>query len=116
MIKGLIWNIWGSASMRRLKLLIRLHQLSFVAIMEPMVSLDCEEEFQQRLGFSGCLVSPSNKIWLFFSDHYTMVTIKASPQLLHIEFQHVWSRSTVCATFVYENCSRAERLSLWDDL
>lgn len=48
MIKGLIWNIrgtGGAASICRLKHLIRLHQLAFVAIMEPMVSVDCLVEF-----------------------------------------------------------------------
>lgn len=78
MISGLIWNIYGMggiASMQRLKKLIRLHSLVFVAIIEPFVFVDRLEEFQQRLGFPNLFVSPNNKIWLFSTNALSVVSI-----------------------------------------
>lgn len=54
MINGLVWNIRGirgPSSICRLQCLIRLHHLSFVVILELMITPDRVEEFQHTTFF-----------------------------------------------------------------
>lgn len=119
MIKGLIWNIRGvanTASVRRLRRLVRLHHPLFVVLIEPMVSSDRIQDLQTSLGFPHFLVSATNKIWLLYSSHCTIVSFIASQQYLHLQLGLSWDQSSIFATFVYGKCSRVERQSLWMDL
>lgn len=116
MINGLVWNIQGignRASLRRLKRLVRVHRLAFVAILEPMISIDRLDEIQSVLGYPHSLVALANKIGLFYSDCFPISSLTVSSQYLLMQLEY---STPVCATFIYGKCSRLERQSLWSDL
>lgn len=119
MIKGLIWNIRGvanTASLRRLRRLVRLHHPLFVVLIEPMVSTDRLSAIQSLLHFPNSLVSSTNKIWLLYSNHCSIIDFVVSEQYLHVHIRLSWDQSSVFATFVYGKCTRSERHLLWSDL
>lgn len=63
----LIWNIrgmMGKSSIRRLKLLIRMHGFSLLVLFEPMADVKKIEILRSTLSFEFCVFNTSNKTWM----------------------------------------------------
>ncbi|KAG6526875.1 hypothetical protein ZIOFF_008962 [Zingiber officinale] len=73
---------------RRALFLRRHHHLSFLAVLEPMVDLDCRY-MARRMGFE---------------------------EFLHLELSSQMFPSSMIVTVVYAKCTRSERSLLWESL
>ena len=107
MIKSLIWNIRGigsSPSVRRLKSLIRVHQLKLVCILEPFMSPAKLDATRVRLGMDSAFASESGKIWLFWSHPFHVQVLHDMGQVVHCRACHSSLSEGFFMSFVYAKC------------
>ena len=119
MIKSLIWNIRGigsSPSVRRLKSLIRVHQLKLVCVLEPFMSPAKLDATRVRLGMDSAFASESGKIWLFWSPPFHVQVLHDMGQVVHCRACHSSLSEGFFMSFVYAKCVASLRLDLWDAL
>lgn len=75
MINSLIWNIRGigkAPAVRRLRKLVRVHQLPLICVLEPFISVDHLEALRVQLGMDRALFSQYEKIWVFWSAPFSV--------------------------------------------
>lgn len=63
-MKAIIWNARGvqnTPTVSRIKLLIRKHDVCFIAIIEPKAPVSMLEAFRKKVHISGCIADPSAK-------------------------------------------------------
>ena len=119
-MKGLIWNIWGignAQSVSRLKFLISKHNLIFVAIIEPKLSINSIEKYRKKLRMSGFLVNSNERarIWLFWKQPLSVYMVSCSVQHATVNVSSALANNFVL-TIVHASCSLAERRDLWNYL
>lgn len=90
MVSLITWNINGISngpSLRRIKKIIKIHQVSVIALLEPMISAEAILELKTKLQCQGCLANSTSKIWLLWkegihcyllNDHEQHLTVEAS--------------------------------------
>lgn len=116
-MRALIWNIRGilnTPSVSRLKLLIKKHNVCFVAIIEPKAAPSKIESYKRKLRMIGCLVnSPSKaRIWLFWRSPCDVSLLSSSDQFLTVVINSAFA-CQVIVTIVHASCSMTERRDLW---
>lgn len=119
MIRVLCWNVRGIgniASMRRLRKLCRLHNLSALFLLEPMISSDNLSRIASHFGFQHSLASYSGKIWVFWRHNLSFSFSCQSDQFLHFDCHHPLFDKKFFVTVVYAKCTVAERRLLWTSL
>nr|XP_027067853.1 uncharacterized protein LOC113693523 [Coffea arabica] len=115
----LVWNIRGiagRASIRRLKKLLRLHSVTFLVIIEPMVDAGLLDDFTSRFGFHLRVCNSSNKIWVMWRSGFAVNVLVNNDQLIHMQVSHDSWNFVAHRSFVYGKCSRVERRALWSAL
>lgn len=110
----LFWNVRGTGNeptVTRTKHLVKLHQISFIAVFEPIYwqwkKPNCLLE-DLNLGF----VSPT-PIALF---GYLLQLLHDSSQQVTVHIQHYLWLSVVQATCVFAKCNASGREDLWNEL
>ncbi|KAG6488350.1 hypothetical protein ZIOFF_049593 [Zingiber officinale] len=117
-MSGIIWNVRGFgnlATQRRALFLRRHHQLSFLAVLEPMVDLDCRY-MALRMGFEEVVSNKSGKVWFFWESTIACKVLFDHDQFLHLELSSLLFPSSMIVTVVYAKCTRLERSVLWGSL
>lgn len=107
----LCWNVKGIcslASLRRLKKLVRLHNLSIVFLLEPVISNDTASRINWQLGFPNFMTASSGKIWVFWSSNFTLSFQHEIHQLLYFHYQHPSFLTHCSFTVVYGKCTVAD--------
>lgn len=72
MISEILWNIIGVRSKKvihRLKHLIAISKVEFIAIMEPFVRKEKIEGYRNFLGFHQCISNDNGQIWCFWTTN-----------------------------------------------
>lgn len=119
MISHLFWNIRGvanKASLRRLKFLVRSHNVTLLVLLEPLVHSNKLEEFRIKLGYDFAFSSATGRIWIFGKAMLTIRQVDTShDQVLHAELQYPGMEPFFLSA-VYAKSTRAGRLDLWDNL
>lgn len=116
MISGLIWNVRGigkMSSVRRIRKLSKINNLSFLCLIEPLVAVNKSQSVRLALHFDSVSVNANNKIWLLTRGRTLIFHIlEAADQFLHVRINDT-NGSLICyATFVYRKCTPAERCLL----
>ncbi|XP_042415557.1 uncharacterized protein LOC122004792 [Zingiber officinale] len=117
-MSGIIWNVRGFgnlATQRRALFLRRHHHLSFLAVLEPMVDLDCRY-MARRMGFEEVVSNKSGKVWFFWDSTIACRVLFDHDQFLHLELSSQLFPSSMIVTVVYAKCTRLERSLLWESL
>ncbi|KAK6796465.1 hypothetical protein RDI58_004166 [Solanum bulbocastanum] len=72
MISALFWNIRrvrSKGAIHRLKNLVQINNIQFVAIFEPFVDKQKIDGYRKFLGFHQCLANSNGKIWCFWRNN-----------------------------------------------
>ncbi|KAL0309433.1 UNVERIFIED_CONTAM: hypothetical protein Sradi_5885600, partial [Sesamum radiatum] len=91
------------------------HYLDFLAIMEPMVSID-GQFMVRRLGFLDVVSNCGNQIWFFWGPDVRCQVLVDREQLLHVRLESNKWPKPLFVTAVYAKCDTVERRALWDAL
>lgn len=116
MINNLLWNIRGIGnikSRRRVAKLVKMYNISLIAILEPLHHANKIQEFSNRIGFNFSLANQEadEKIWLCWN--HEVVLVDAFEQCITVDIGFLNS-DLVRLTIVYAKCS-IQRL-LWEKL
>lgn len=119
MISHLFWNIRGiasKASLRRLKSLVRMHSVSVLVLLEPLVHINKIEEFRIKLGFTTALASATGRIWIFGNNTVSFGHVDLSnDQVIHVELSYLGLDPYILSA-VYAKSTRSGRAELWNSL
>lgn len=119
MINFMFWNVRGIASLssiRRLRKLCRLHNISLLFLFEPFLSEDRFGAVNFTLHFSSFLYSTSNKILVLWRHDFEVSLVAQSEQFLHLQVRHPSTSALSYITGVYAKSTRLARQELWTDL
>ena len=94
------------------KKLIRIHNLSILVLIEPMLSEDQLAVFSQKLNFSQCLASRTNNIWVFVRHNFQVMVVQSYEQTLHVKFTNSLAPVEFYASFIYAKHTRQARRDL----
>ncbi|KAG6491487.1 hypothetical protein ZIOFF_052838 [Zingiber officinale] len=112
-MSGIIWNVRGFgnlATQRRALFLRRHHHMSFLAVLEPMVDLDCRY-MARRMGFEEVVSNKSGKVWFFWDSTIACKVLFDHDQFLHLELSSQLFPSSMVVTVVYAKCTSMEEHS-----
>ncbi|KAI0519722.1 hypothetical protein KFK09_007181 [Dendrobium nobile] len=104
----LVWIL----QMLRVKNLCRIHNISVLVLLEPLISMDKLFNTAKILGFKHAFANVSNKIWIFWKDFVRIDFIGDFTQALHCNIES--SNFKCVASFVYAATSCSSRKILWD--
>lgn len=122
MINTIIWNIRGVESkgaFDRLIKLVRIHKVSFVALLEPFVHSSNNynlDHYKRKLGLQHAIANCNGKIWCFWNGDYTCNAISNHKQELTLSIQHAMVKDTHWVTIVYAKTKARRRKKLWHHL
>lgn len=71
MIKSLYWNIRSinsNGALERLKQLIRLQELPFVALCESFCKVAKLDKYKRILGYANACANSNSQIWIFWDE------------------------------------------------
>ncbi|KAL0912360.1 hypothetical protein M5K25_018326 [Dendrobium thyrsiflorum] len=117
MFNFIIWNIRGigcPTSKMRLKNLCRIYNVSFLVILEPLISNTKLDGTARWLGFKHAIANVANKIWVFWKDPLRIDVIGDFTQVMHCSIDS--SNIHFAASFVYASSSRYHRKMLWEQI
>lgn len=118
MMKSLFWNMWviyNASSLKRLKKLSKIHNISFLAIMEPMVDASKLEEVRIKLKFSSAYINVTSKVWVFWQPNMQCSVISDTEQALTVKRGHDQVEGEFVITSVYAKCARKDKRGLLDE-
>ena len=81
MIKSHFWNVRGiskAPKIRRIKKLIQMHKIQFLAICEIWLEVDKAERYRYKLNFHGLVHNSVGSIWFFFQEPFSGLVIGES--------------------------------------
>lgn len=119
MIKTVFWKIRGVRSKRaihRLKHLIKINHIHFVAIFEPFISDNKIEGYKKFLGFDFCKANRNGQIWCFWKKGFKTTIVANDDQQITIHFSEDSRHDNFYVASVYAKCSPVDRKDLWDSL
>ncbi|KAL0912446.1 hypothetical protein M5K25_018419 [Dendrobium thyrsiflorum] len=117
MINSIIWNIRGIGcpfSRLRVKILCRTHNVLFLVILEPLISVSKLNETTRYLGFMHNLANVSNKILLFWHDPVIIDMVGGFNQVLYCKVEYM--QFNFFASLIYASSSHLVRRELWSQL
>ncbi|KAL0912351.1 hypothetical protein M5K25_018318 [Dendrobium thyrsiflorum] len=98
----------------RLKNLCRIYNVSFLVILEPLISNTKLDGTARWLGFKHAIANVANKIWVFWKDPLRIDVIGDFTQVMHCSIDS--SNIHFAASFVYASSSRYHRKMLWEQI
>lgn len=118
MINNLLWNIRGIGnikSRRRVAKLVKMYNISLIAILEPLHHANKIHKFSNRMGFNFKLTNQEadEKIWLCWNHEVNVVLVDAFEQCITVDISFLNS-DLVRLTIVYAKCSIQQLL--WEKL
>jgi len=117
MFNTIIWNVRGigcPSSKLRVKNLCRIHNISVLVLLEPLISMDKLVNTAKVWGFKHAFANVANKIWVFWKDFVRIDIIGDYHQVLHCNIEYF--NFQCVASFVYAATSRSSRRNLWDQI
>ncbi|OIT35430.1 hypothetical protein A4A49_02536 [Nicotiana attenuata] len=108
-----------SGAIERLRILKQIHNLSFIAVLEPILHHADHShinQFQLQFSMDHSASNINNKIWIFWDKDFTAKVLDHDEQQLSLEMRHVVDDNTFYVTVIYAKCKPAMRRPLWDIL
>ena len=102
MIRLLTWNAQGVgniSTLKRLKKLISMHNISLIILQEPLIST--VSEVSRKIGFDNFCSNINNKIWILSRHGLVVQLLSSSDQFLHFMVNTSTSMGAVCVTGIY---------------
>src|SRR4051812_35487973 len=90
MLNFLVWNIRGIAnlpSQRRLKKLIKVHNIDCVAIIEPKIRVGTAKDFEFKLNCNNSFSDVEGNIWVFWKNNVKATLIKCTSQYIYLTLE-----------------------------
>lgn len=118
-VNTLFWNVRGigkDPTVNRIKKLLKLHDISFIAVFEPMLAMDKIQLIARKWKFKFNFTNSQSTIWIFAKAAFTCQLLNDTSQHLRVRLQHYLWPISVNATSVYAKCDARERQELWDDI
>ena len=120
MISAITWNVRGAnkkSSRRRLKKLIKIHNICLVAILEPKLLPTKLNTLCNSLGFSGFVanLAAEKYIWVLWDHRLKVNMVAAHEQALTMEVSFLGTE-VFLVSFIYAKCDHVLRRPLWDHL
>lgn len=105
----------NQAALKYLKSMIRMHKPSIVCILEPKQHHSKISEYASKINFPCFLTGePLNThIWLFWTMDIDLALVEVAEQHITITIR---GDQPIRCSFVYAQCLRSERLSLWEQI
>ncbi|OIT36491.1 hypothetical protein A4A49_60450, partial [Nicotiana attenuata] len=103
-------------AIHRLKNLITINKVVFVAIMEPFVRKEKIEGYKKFLGFHKCISNDNGKIWCFWTTNCQTTVLTNEDQQITINISEKGEGNGLFLTAVYVKCTASERSELWHSL
>ncbi|XP_075076993.1 uncharacterized protein LOC142163758 [Nicotiana tabacum] len=116
MISTIFWNIRGVRSKKaihRLKLLININKVVFVAFFEPFVDMSKINGYKSFLGFQHYQANVNGKIWCLWNYLDQTEVLVHSEQQITLNMKENAADSGTFITAVYAKCTTSERRDLW---
>ncbi|KAH0639245.1 hypothetical protein KY290_036523 [Solanum tuberosum] len=113
----LIWNIRGintQGVMERLKMLKKMHHISFTAILEPFSDSTQVQLFRHQLAMDHAMSNCNGKIWLFWNLDVDCKVLDEDEQQVTCEMAHNELQTKFITTIIYAKCKDQLRRPLWD--
>ncbi|OIT35225.1 hypothetical protein A4A49_55909, partial [Nicotiana attenuata] len=98
----------------RLKQIIRLQNLSFIAISEPFHKVDHLDKFISMLGYDNAHANINSQIWIFWNNDLNCNVVEESDQQVTCIIE--WMGTNILVTSVYAKCDVGLREHLWNNL
>lgn len=119
MISAIFWNIRGLRSKQsnlRLKKLININRVAYVAIYEPFIDLRKINGYKRYFGFQHCMNNNNGQTWWFWNNGDHTQVISNTDQQLTLNLKDSPSDRGIFVTAVYANCTAVEREELWESI
>lgn len=87
-----------------------------MCILKPFILVDRLEAIKVQLGMDHALSSQSRKIWIFWSDPFSVELLHNIGQVIHCRVSHFLLLDYVLVSYVYASCLMDVREDLWDAL
>lgn len=119
MTSFLFWNLRGvsnASTLERLKKLVYIHKVCWLAIIEPMVDSSQLESFRLKLGFSMAYSNVNSKISVLWKDKMQCTMMQDDSQIISMQCKHRELDADFVVVPVYAKCTRSEKRLLWEDL
>ncbi|XP_020675110.2 uncharacterized protein LOC110094257 [Dendrobium catenatum] len=107
-------GIGGSDSKNRVRNLCRVHNISFLVLLEPFISFDKLTSTAASLGFSGSFSNCSNKIWIMWKNHFNVAVISDFQQVVNVQIS--FNQFNFYTSSVYASSTINGRIPLWECL
>ncbi|XP_019233788.1 PREDICTED: uncharacterized protein LOC109214330 [Nicotiana attenuata] len=117
MFKSLYWNIRSissSGAFDRLKQIIRLQNLPFIAISEHFHKVDHLDKFRSMLGYDNAHANIKSQMWTFWNNELNCNVVEDSDQQVTCIIE--WMGTNILVTSVYAKCDAGLREHLWNNL
>lgn len=117
MISYLVWNIRGvdnASSVRRIKHIMRVHNISLVALLEPQWSRISITDLQRLLHGFDSVTNESGTIWIVWKADIQCSVISNESQQFTLSY--CYKDQQIILTCVYASCSPEIRKQLWSSL
>src|SRR3954464_7601564 len=87
MLNIIVWNIRGLGnppSLRRIKKLVRVHNIDCFAIIEPKIKSATAKDYEYKLNCSGSFANHEGNIWVFWKNNISCTVIYSTAQYVHV--------------------------------
>ncbi|KAM7528608.1 hypothetical protein LguiB_032018 [Lonicera macranthoides] len=119
MIKCLLRNVRGisnASSLKRVRKLSKIHNISFLAVLEPMTDASKLEKIRSKLKFSSAYSNITSKVWVFWKPIMQCSVLSDTEQALTMRGTHDLVEGEFVISSVYAKCIKEDRRCLWDKL
>ncbi|XP_070024616.1 uncharacterized protein [Nicotiana sylvestris] len=103
-------------AIHRLKYLIDINKVVFVAIMEPFIDKNKIEGYKRFLGFQHGVTNPSGQIWCFCNSQCDPIVIAEDDQQITLNIKDNMQDKGLYVTAIYAKCTTMERKDLWSSI
>lgn len=119
MTNTISWNIKSvrtQSAFERLKTIKNQYNSTFICLEEPFVQAEKLTSYMRMLDLQGCYANNNNKIWIMWSNEYTVFIISDTEKQVTCKINHPSTDMDFHITCVYAKCRTALRKTLWEDL
>ncbi|OIT21290.1 hypothetical protein A4A49_35793 [Nicotiana attenuata] len=103
-------------AMPRLKKLVNINKVEFIALMEPFASMNKIDKYMRFLMFKHCISNTNGQNWLMWSGNFQTSVVSVNDQQITIIMQNGVNATSMFITIVYAKCNANERKDLWCSL
>lgn len=101
---------------KRLKTIKNNYNIMFISLQEPFEQAEYLPNYMRVLDMQGWYANSNNKIWLIWSNDFTVSVIKHTDQHVNCRINHSSTSKEFHVTCVYAKYRTALMKELWEEL